>query len=154
MKVLNSTLNGIMIYNKSLHRTAIPLRSIAAGELVVGRQQLEVGGLAEDQVRAFLRNGRLFVVFSASGFTQPPYCLGLLTHTGGDLLGVTLPRGFPVEPRPGRGWLVDHGDVSVAQLAVDTASTAADGPAVFGLAPALDDPFGAGGRRGSPDGHR
>lgn len=32
------------------------------------------------------RNGRFFVVFSGSGGTTPNYCLGLLTHTGGDLL--------------------------------------------------------------------
>ena len=79
---------------------------------------------------------------------------GLQSAADGDLLGVTLPRGFPVDARPGRGWLVDHGDVSVAQLAVDTAATATDGPPVFGHAPVLDDPFGVGGRRGSPDGHR
>ncbi len=34
-----------------------------------------------------LRHGdRLFIVFSGSGGTTPNYCLGLLTHTGGDVL--------------------------------------------------------------------
>lgn len=32
------------------------------------------------------REGRIFVVFSASGGTTPNYCLGLLTHTGSELL--------------------------------------------------------------------
>lgn len=36
----------------------------------------------------------------------------------GESLGVSLPRGFPVATRPGRGWLVDHGVVTPVQLAV------------------------------------
>ncbi len=43
------------------------------------------------------RAGRTFVVFSASGFSTPQYCLGLLTHTGGDLLD---PRTWEKSPAP------------------------------------------------------
>ncbi len=46
---------------------------------------------------ALQHDGRLFVVFSASGGTTPNYCLGLLTHTGGDLLD---PKNWKKNPEP------------------------------------------------------
>ena len=36
--------------------------------------------------QALQRNGQTFIVYSASGGSTPHYCLGMLTHTGGDLL--------------------------------------------------------------------
>ena len=43
------------------------------------------------------RGGRTFVVYSASGFSTPEYCLGLLTHRGGDLLD---PKAWVKAKRP------------------------------------------------------
>lgn len=42
-------------------------------------------------------NGRIFVVYSASGFTSPRYGLGLLVHQGGDLLD---PKQWKKLPEP------------------------------------------------------
>ena len=49
----------------------------------------------------------------------------MLFRSDADLLGVTVPRGFPVDIRPGRGWLVDHGTLTLVQVAVHTATTTA-----------------------------
>jgi GH43 family beta-xylosidase len=43
------------------------------------------------------RDGRLFVVYSASGYSTLHYCLGLLEHQGGDLLDA---KSWKKEPKP------------------------------------------------------
>ncbi|HET6384819.1 MAG TPA: glycoside hydrolase family 43 protein [Armatimonadota bacterium] len=42
-------------------------------------------------------HGRIFVVYSASGYTTPDYCLGLLTHTSGDVMD---PKTWTKSPVP------------------------------------------------------
>jgi GH43 family beta-xylosidase len=47
--------------------------------------------------QALLRNGRIFIIYSASGSWTDDYCLGQLTYMGGDLLN---PGSWRKEPQP------------------------------------------------------
>jgi S-DNA-T family DNA segregation ATPase FtsK/SpoIIIE len=55
-----------------------------------------------------VRRSRLGVVATGGG------------DTDGDVLGVVLPRHSPLRPRVGLAWLVDHGQATLVQVAVDT----------------------------------
>jgi S-DNA-T family DNA segregation ATPase FtsK/SpoIIIE len=60
-----------------------------------------------------VRRSRLGVVTTGGG------------DTDGDVLGVVLPRRSPLRPRVGLAWLVDHGHVTLVQVAVDTPGSVA-----------------------------
>jgi GH43 family beta-xylosidase len=47
--------------------------------------------------QALIRNGRMFIIYSASGSWTDDYCLGQLTYTGGDVLD---PNSWRKEPQP------------------------------------------------------
>ena len=47
--------------------------------------------------QALIRNGKIFIIYSASGSWTDDYCLGQLTYVGGDLLN---PSSWKKEPEP------------------------------------------------------
>ena len=54
--------------------------------------------------------------------------LGMVTAASndldGDLLGAMVPRRLPIAARPGLAWLVSDGEVTLTQVAVDSALVA------------------------------